>query len=350
MVLNTGGIMDTTWYKSINASEKDPARHTAIDSLLLMSQAGEESGNALAEVLNGKVDPSGHLTDTWASKYSYYPASTTFGGNDNNTATEAYGEGVYVGYRYFDSFYKKINPAHPKSVVSYPFGYGLSYTTFSIKVQAVHANAKTVTVQAKVTNTGKRSGKEVVQVYFSAPKTGVDKPYQELAAYGKTDVLAPGASQTLTLSYDTTQMSSYNPAKSEYIMDAGAYLVRVGDSSRNTHVAATLALIRHVVTEKVNHEMDGAPASKDLKSKPAELLQLRCRAPRGAARPGAAARPAPDPPRPTAVRPYEQKVSVAGDVAVLRDRRQPDLVDEGLSASRPDQLGGHGRPYAAEDR
>ena len=271
VVLNTGGIMDTTWFNSINAKVKDPAHHTALDSLLLMSQAGEESGNALAEVLDGKVDPSGHLTDTWASKYSYYPASKTFGANDGNTDTEQYGEGIYVGYRYFDSFYKAINPAHPKSVVSYPFGYGLSYTKFSVTAQAVHANASKVTVQAKVTNTGSTSGKDVVQVYFSAPKTGVDKPYQELAAYGKTDLLAPGKSQTLTLSYDTTQMSSYDTAKSAYVMDAGVYLVRVGESSRSTHVAAALALVHSVVTEKVNHEMDGAASSNDLHSKAANF-------------------------------------------------------------------------------
>ena len=273
VVLNTGGIMDTTWFKSINAREKDPAHHTALDSLLLMSQAGEESGNALAEVLDGKVDPSGHLTDTWASKYSYYPAAKTFGANDGNTDAESYSEGIYVGYRYFDSFYKTINPAHPNSVISYPFGYGLSYTHFSIAVQAVHANASKVTVQATVTNSGKSSGQEVVQVYFSAPKTGVDKPYQELAAYGKTDLLAPGKSQTLTLSYDTTQMSSYDTKKSEYVMSSGAYLLRVGDSSRNTHVAAALALVRSVVTQKVNHEMDGAASSNDLHSKAANFYR-----------------------------------------------------------------------------
>ena len=98
--------------------------------MLLMSQAGEESGNALVEVLNGTVDPSGRLTDTWASKYSYYPASATFAPTTATRDTEQYSEGIYVGYRYFDSFYKAIKPASPGSVVNYPFGYGLSYTTF----------------------------------------------------------------------------------------------------------------------------------------------------------------------------------------------------------------------------
>jgi beta-glucosidase len=271
VVLNTGGIMDTSFFTDINASVKDPSGGTAVDALLLMSQAGEESGNALAEVLNGTVNPSGHLTDTWASKYSYYPASATFGNNDGNTATESYSEGIYVGYRYFDSFYKTINPADPGSVVTYPFGYGLSYTTFKINIQNVQADDQTVAVRAKVTNTGSQSGKDVVQVYFSAPQTGLDKPYQELAAYGKTDLLAPGESQTLTLSYPVTQMASYDPAKSADVMDAGTYLVRVGDSSRSTHVAARLELRDSVTTDLFNHEMDGQPPSGDLHSSPANF-------------------------------------------------------------------------------
>jgi beta-glucosidase len=271
VVLNVGGIMDTSFYKDINASETDPSGGPAVDSLLLMSQPGEEAGNALVQVLNGTVDPSGHLTDTWASKYSYYPASATFGANDGNTTTEPYNEGIYVGYRYFDSFYKAIDPVHPASVVDYPFGYGLSYTSFKLNVQTVQADAKTVAVRVKVTNSGTRSGEEVAQVYFSAPQTGIDKPYQELAAYGKTDELAPGQSQTLTLSYDTTQMSSYDTARSAYVMDAGSYLVRVGDSSRNTHVAARLDLNRSVTTELVNHELDGS-SSNDLHSNPASFF------------------------------------------------------------------------------
>jgi beta-glucosidase len=268
VVLDTGGIMDTSFYREINAGEHDPAGGTAIDSLLLMSQPGQEAGNALAEVLNGTVNPSGHLTDTWASKYSYYPASATFGANDANTATEQYSEGIYVGYRYFDSFYQTIDPADPASVVNYPFGYGLSYTTFKLNVQTVQATAKTVSAQVKVTNTGTRSGKEVVQVYFSAPQTGIDKPYQQLAAYGKTDELAPGQSQTLTLSYDTTQMASYNSAKSAYLLDAGKYAIRVGDSSRNTHVAAELDLRTPVVTELVNRELADQSPANELTSSP----------------------------------------------------------------------------------
>lgn len=269
VVLNTGGIMDTSFYKTINASTKDPKGGVALDSLFLMSQAGQESGNALVEVLNGTVTPSGKLTDTWASKYTYYPASATFANNDSNSATENYSEGIYVGYRYFDSMYKTINSADPASVVNYPFGHGLSYTTFDIKTQSVKADLSTVTVKVKVTNTGKQySGKEVVEVYYSAPQVGLDKPYQELAGYGKTDLLAPGATQTLNITFDTTRMASYSEAKAAYVMDAGDYLIRVGDSSRDTSVQAKVRLGSALVTEKVNNELTDQKPPTELTSNP----------------------------------------------------------------------------------
>ncbi len=272
VVLNTGGIVDTSFFGQINDAAKDPTGGWAVDSLLLMSQAGQESGNAVTDVLNGKVTPSGKLTDTWASKYSYYPASATFGNNDGNDTTEQYSEGIYVGYRYFDSFYKKIDPADPASVVDYPFGYGLSYTDFAVKPLAVTADMHTVTVKARVQNTGSQySGKEVVEVYFSAPQTGLDKPYQQLAGYAKTDNLAPGASQTVTVRYQTTDMASYDDASAAYVMNAGDYVVRVGDSSRNTHVAAKLRLSRDLTTEQVAHEMNDAKPATELTSDPADF-------------------------------------------------------------------------------
>ena len=272
VVLNVGGIVDTSFVKQINESTTDPAGDWPVDSLLLMSQAGEESGNAVTEVLDGTVDPSGKLTDTWASKYSYYPASATFGNNDGNTTTEQYSEGIYVGYRYFDSFYKTIDPADPAGVVDYPFGYGLSYTHFAVTPVSVHADAHTVTVTARVVNTGTRySGKDVVQVYFSAPHTGLDKPYQQLAGYAKSANLAPGASQIVHIRFNTTDMASYDTAAATYVLDAGDYLIRVGDSSRHTHVAAKLRLTHAVTTEKVAHEMNDATAANELVSNPANF-------------------------------------------------------------------------------
>ncbi|RIJ76564.1 hypothetical protein D1871_11925 [Nakamurella silvestris] len=268
VVINSGGIIDTSFFKTINASVVDPAGGQALDSLFLMSQAGEEGGNALAEVLDGDVNPSGKLTDTWASKYSYYPASATFGGNDSNSTAETYTEGIYVGYRYFDSFYGTIDPTNTAGVVNYPFGYGLSYSKFQIDTQSVTADTNKVVVKAKVTNTGTVAGKQVVQVYFSAPQTGLDKPYQELAGYAKTDTLAPGASQVVTISYDTTQMASYDTATAAYVMDAGDYVIRVGDSSRNTHVAKKINLASNLVTEQLANELDGATIAGEYNSDP----------------------------------------------------------------------------------
>ncbi|MFD0331802.1 glycoside hydrolase family 3 C-terminal domain-containing protein [Streptacidiphilus monticola] len=272
VVINSGGIIDTTFYKQINAAEKDPAGGLALDAMLLMSQAGQESGNALVDVLNGTTDPSGKLTDTWAAAYADYPASATFGNNDGNTATEPYSEGIYVGYRYFDSFYRSINPAAPASVVNYPFGYGGSYTTFRIRPQHVSADARHVTVTATVTNTGRRySGKEVVQVYVSAPQTGLDKPYQQLAGYAKTDDLAPGASQKVTITFDTSSLASYDQARAAWTLDPGDYVVRVGDSSRNTHVAAKLRLGGEVTIEQDHNELDGQATGSELTSDPADF-------------------------------------------------------------------------------
>ncbi|RKS75505.1 beta-glucosidase [Motilibacter peucedani] len=264
VVLNSGGVVDTAFYAQVNGSAKDPKGGLALDSMLLMSQAGQESGNALVDVLSGKVDPSGRLTDTWASKYSYYPASKTFGANDGNTATEPYGEGVYVGYRWFDSFYKTIDARKPASVVDYPFGYGLSYTSFTVTTRTVTSKSTKTTVKVKVTNTGTVSGKDVVQVYVSAPQTGLDKPYQQLVGYAKTDELAPGASQNVNVAFDTSTMASYDTARAAWVLEKGDYVVRVGESSRSTHVAARLTLPKTWVTEQDHNELtdDASPASE----------------------------------------------------------------------------------------
>lgn len=254
VVLNNCGVMDTTFARDMN-NEKPGS----VDALFIMGQAGMEGGTALVNVLNGTVSPSGKLADTYASKYEYYPASATFSRNDGNALQEDYVEGIYVGYRYFDSFYKsdRLNPSDPASVVYYPFGFGLSYTDFDIEVKSVTANMEYVTVEAAVANTGNTySGKEVVEVYFSAPTGKLDKPYQELAGYGKTDVLAPGETQTLTISFQTTEMSSFDEDLAAYTMEKGDYIIRVGNSSRNTHVAAVLTLAEDLITEQLSTQLD----------------------------------------------------------------------------------------------
>lgn len=239
IILNVGGVIDTAEF----ADDED------VESVLLMSQAGMKSGEALAEILTGEVTPSGKLTDTWAKDYDDYPSSEDFSFNDDDTDTELYSEGIYVGYRYFDTF--GVEP-------EYEFGFGKSYTDFSIETTSVEADENNVTVKAKVTNTGSSySGKEVVQVYFSAPSGKLDVPYQELAAYGKTDELEPGKSQTLEISFKTSDMSSYSEDDAAYEMAKGDYLIRVGNSSRNTHVVAKINIGDDVITEQLSNQLMG---------------------------------------------------------------------------------------------
>ncbi|PZE88016.1 glycoside hydrolase family 3 N-terminal domain-containing protein [Curtobacterium sp. MCBD17_008] len=273
VVLNVGGVVDTAFFDQINAAAVDPDGGKPLDSMLLMSQAGQEGGTALTEVLNGTVTPSGKLTDTWASKYSYYPASGSFANNDGNSAEEQYTEGIYVGYRYFDSMYGSINRADPASVVDYPFGFGLSYTQFQVEPLGVTADMSSVTVKARVTNVGtEASGKDVVQTYFSAPQTGLDKPYQQLAGSAKTDSLAPGASQTVTIRYNTTDMASYDQEKATNVMEAGDYVIRVGDSSRNTTVAAKLRLGATTTVEQLSNQLDDQAPATERTSDPADFF------------------------------------------------------------------------------
>lgn len=266
VVLNTGGIVDTNFFNgkggyaandSLNRSKIE-----GLDSLVLMSQAGMNGGRALVQILNGEVNPSGKLTDTWAVDYNDYPSSATFSWNDavhkdgetkeesnaaNTAATaeEVYNDDIYVGYRFFDTFGKKV---------AYEFGYGESYTDFDIKVKTVKADAENVSVVAEVKNTGKVTGKEVVEVYFSAPEGSLDKPYQELAAYQKVEVKA-GETKEVTLSFDTDEMASYDENNEQYVLEDGTYKIRVGNSSRNTVEAADIKLDKDVVTEKAENAL-----------------------------------------------------------------------------------------------
>lgn len=245
VILNVGGVVDTAFFNEIQG----------LDALLLMGQCGQEGGNALMDVLNGTVTPSGKLTSTWAKQYADYPAAGTFADQDGNHDKEVYEEGIYVGYRYFDTF--GIDPA-------YAFGYGQSYTDFDMEVKDVSANEDKVTVEVEVTNTGDTySGKEVVQVYYSAPDTSTEKEYQELAAFGKTDELAPEESQTLKISYDVNDMAYYDETRAAYVLDSGTYYVRVGNSSRNTHVVAALEVNDSKITEQLSNQME-VPEDEEL--------------------------------------------------------------------------------------
>ena len=236
VLLNTGAQVDT------NFIQEDPK----LDSVLLVSQAGQNTGKAAAELISGQEDPSGKLTATWAKNYSDYPSSKTFSDNDRNSLEEKYGEGIYVGYRYFDSY--NITP-------NYEFGYGRSYTDFSIKADNTNIDDGQVNVNATVKNTGKRySGKEVVQLYYSVPKSSVPSSFQDLAAYVKTNDLAPGASQKVKLSFPLKNMASYDTNYNAYKLFKGQYLLRLGNSSRQTHVIAKMDLSTDVTTQALASE------------------------------------------------------------------------------------------------
>lgn len=222
LVLNVGGLVDIS-----EVVDQVPA-------VLIMSQLGTETGNALADVLLGKAYPSGKLTTTWAPIEKY--ASTVNFGNINDTP---YKEGIYVGYRYFDSW--NITP-------DYEFGYGLGYTDFDIKVGHIQVEENQVKIPVRVKNTGSFPGKEVIQVYYSAPQGQLDKPYQELATYAKTPELIAGETINLTLTFPIKMMASYLTTEAQMLLEQGNYLIRVGNSSRNTRIVAKLFLKHDVVT------------------------------------------------------------------------------------------------------
>lgn len=231
VLLNTGGIIDTKFLKETRG----------VGAVLLISQAGNISGYAVADVLTGKVNPSGKLTDTWAKNYEDYPLSSEFSHNNSNLDDEYYKEGIYVGYRYFDTF--NIEP-------EYCFGYGKSYTAFATDTIGFRADEEKIQVQVEVKNIGDMPGKEVIQVYYSAPEGVLEKPYQELAAFAKTRLLQPGEKQVLKIGFLLRQMASYSEKRASWILESGCYFIRVGNSSRNTKIVAGIKLEQSVVIEE----------------------------------------------------------------------------------------------------
>ena len=223
VLMNVSNIIDMSWVN-------DPAYKGHITAVLYTWQGGMETGNAVADVLSGKVSPSGKLTDTIAKALSDYPAADNFGDEKQNI----YAEDIYVGYRYFETFC-------PEKVL-YPFGYGLSYTTFETKVKGAVSDAETITITAEVKNTGDCKGKEVVQVYVHAPQGTLGKPAREVKAFAKTKELVPGETEELTLLVPVKRLASYDDSgvtgqKSCYVLEPGAYEFYVGNSVRATEKA-----------------------------------------------------------------------------------------------------------------
>ena len=234
LVINCGSSMD------LSALDGIPG----INAIVYICQLGTEGGNAVADVLSGAVNPSGRLADTWAMGYEDIPFAMEYGSLNGELQNEYYHEGIFVGYRYFDSF--GIAPR-------YPFGYGLSYTSFSMRCAEVSAEGTRIRLKAAVTNTGERSGREVAQLYISAPEEGLNKEYQSLAAFAKTRELAPGETETLELSFDLTELASYREQGGAFVLDGGDYILRLGNSSRNTEPVAVLNLREQTVVSWHGH-------------------------------------------------------------------------------------------------
>ena len=246
VVLNIGGVIETA---SWNAQP---------DAILLAWQPGIEGGNAIADVLTGKVNPSGKLATTFPVNYSDAASAKNFPGKEfpekatggtgfgrSVPAEVVYEEGVYVGYRYFNTF--NVKP-------SYEFGYGLSYTTFSysnLKLSSSTFGNK-LTAAVTIKNTGKKAGKEVVQLYLSAPTNKLDKPGSELKGFAKTKLLQPGQSETVSFVIMPSDLASFNTDASAWIADAGKYDVKIGASSLDIKQSASFNLPKDLVVEKTN--------------------------------------------------------------------------------------------------
>ena len=246
VVVNAGGQVDLSFMDEFEN----------IKALLVIVQPGMEGGNAFADVISGKVNPSGKLVDSWAYKYEDYPSAATFSHNNGNVEKEFYEEGIYVGYRYFDTF---------GIPVRYGFGYGLSYTTFSVDGCTV---AKTenhgIKITADVKNTGNMAGKEVVQVYASLPGGGLEKEAHRLTAYAKTELLQPGQKQTVTLEVPAERLVSYDEKSAAWILEKGFYGISVGNSLENAELVGGMQLDESVALEK----------AKNLFAKKEELNEL----------------------------------------------------------------------------
>ena len=247
VILNSGSVMETCSWRD------------RVDAILCAWQPGEEGGNSVADVLTGKANPSGKLTMTWPIAATDHPSTKNFPQDyDMYSYREMLGwgsgvqgedftnheEDIYVGYRYFDTFQREV---------AYPFGFGLSYTTFAFSNVKAKADGNTVVVSVTVKNTGSVSGKEVAQVYVSAPKGRLEKPVRELKAFAKTRELTPGESQTLTMKVAVRDLASFDEAGSQWLAEAGPYVFAVGSSSRNLPVSATLKLGTY--TEPVSNAM-----------------------------------------------------------------------------------------------
>jgi beta-glucosidase len=248
VIINSGSVIETASWSSYP------------DAILCAWQPGMEGGNSIADLLTGKVNPSGKLTMTWPIAATDHASTPNFPGQIDSYTYEVmvankmpvpghaytnHDEDIYVGYRYFDTFQKNV---------AYPFGFGLSYTTFSFSKPVVKAKGNSaVEVSITIKNTGAVAGKEVAQVYVQAPAGKLEKPVQELKAFAKTRELKPGESQTLTMTIPVRDLASFDEAGSQWLTEAGTYTFCIGNSSRNLPCSAFLKLAEY--TEKTSNAL-----------------------------------------------------------------------------------------------
>ena len=246
VIINSGSVMET-------ASWRD-----RVDAILVAWQPGIEGGNSVADILTGKVNPSGKLTMTWPIAATDHPSTANFAkeydmytyknmegwgkGNIPGVDFSNHEEDIYVGYRYFDTFKKNV---------AYPFGFGMSYTTFEMGKPSVKAKGNNIEVSVTIKNTGKVAGKQVAQVYVTAPKGAYEKPLKELKTFGKTRELKPGESQTLKMTLEKRDLASFDEANSQWKVDAGNYLFQVGTDVESIKGTATLKVAEY--TEKTSN-------------------------------------------------------------------------------------------------
>jgi beta-glucosidase len=264
VILNIGGVIET-------ASWRDK-----VDAILLSWQSGQETGNAIADVLSGAVNPSGKLATTFPINYKDEASSANFPGKELPSANSkpismiesrpseiTYEEGIYVGYRYFNTYNVKT---------AYPFGFGLSYTDFTysnLKLSQTQFKDK-LTATITVTNTGKTAGREVAQLYLRAPDKKLNKPDSELKGFAKTTVLQPKESQTLSFTINPNDLTSFNTTSSSWIAEAGNYIVKIGSSSTDIKEQATFSLAKELELEKVSKVLVPKKVIKELRNKSAQ--------------------------------------------------------------------------------
>ena len=262
LVLNVGSVCDLSILD----------REERIESVVYLQQAGMESGNALADMLSGKVVPSGKLTDTWALHYGDYPASDTFSHNSGDVSREFYTEGIYVGYRYFDTF---------RVPVRYGFGYGLSYASFQWKMtdivcEPIGNDGTKVTVSVRVTNTSEcYAGREVIQVYAACPQGKRDREYRRLVSFAKTALLECGQTQELKISFPLRALETYDETIPGWVLEKGNYGIFMGNSLEASNCSAILWVDETAITEYTEHICPVQSELKELQANREETERRR---------------------------------------------------------------------------